>query len=49
MPIVTQEDVSGLIAVAEFIDALEMETDVPERLRDLAQRLSTLVILPADG
>lgn len=45
MPI-TQEDVAGLIAVAEFLDALDIETDAPEKLRDLAQRLSAFVPLP---
>ena len=45
LPVVTQDDVAGLLAVAEFLDALEVEGDVPARLRDLAQRLSALVLL----
>lgn len=50
-PLVTQDDLAGLLAVAEFLDALKAEgldTDAPEHLRGLAERLSTLVILPAD-
>jgi hypothetical protein len=46
-PMITKDDVAGLIAVAEFLDALkaeaDLETDAPERLRDLAERLSAYV------
>lgn len=52
-PIVTQDDLAGLLAIAEFLDAMRqetaLETDAPERLRDLTERLSKLVILPADA
>ena len=52
-PIVTQNDLAGLLAVAEFLDAMRqdvgLETEAPEQLRDLAERLSKLVILPADA
>ena len=43
---ITQEDIAGLIAVAQFLEALEIETDAPNKLRDLAQRLSLFVTLP---
>lgn len=48
-PIVTPDDLAGLIAVAEFLEHLGIDTDAPAQLRALAQRLSALVILPADG
>ena len=52
-PIVTQDDLAGLLAVAEFLDALReevgLDTDTPDRLRDLSERLSRLLILPADA
>lgn len=52
-PLVNQDDLAGLLAVAEFLDALKsdtgLETDAPAQLRDLAERLSRLVILPADA
>lgn len=52
-PIITQDDVAGLIAVAEFLDAMReevgLDTDAPDRLRDLSERLSRLLILPADA
>lgn len=52
-PIVTQDDLAGLLAVAEFLDALKtdtgMETDAPDQLRNLAERLSGLVIVTPDA
>lgn len=51
-PIVTQDDLAGLLAVAEFLELAELEGEaaqVPAKLRDLAERLSRLVILPADA
>lgn len=45
-PIVTADDLAALIALAEFIEALEIESDAPEHLRGLVERLSSLVILP---
>ena len=51
-PLVTPNDLAGLIAVAEFLDAMReeagLETEAPEQLRDLAERLSGLLILPAE-
>lgn len=51
-PIVTQDDLAGLLAVAEFLDLAELEGEaaqVPEKLRDLANRLSALVIVTPDA
>lgn len=44
-PIVTQDDLAGLLAVAEFLDALEVEGDVSAKIRELVTRLSALVIV----
>lgn len=47
--IITQDDLAGLLAVAEFLELAELEGDasqVPAKLRDLAARLSALVVLP---
>lgn len=42
---VTQDDIAGLIAVAQFIQELDLEGDVPEKLRELAAKLSRQVIV----
>lgn len=42
---VTQDDIAGLIAVAEFLDALDLEGDAAEKLRELAAKLSRQVIV----
>lgn len=47
-PIVTQDDLAGLLAVAEFLDQLELEGDAAENLRKLAERLSVLVVVTPD-
>ena len=44
-PVVTQDDIAGLLAVAEFLDALDLEGDAAEKLRDLSTRLSRLILL----
>lgn len=44
-PVVTQDDIAGLLAVAEFLDALDLEGDAAEKLRDLSTRLSTFIIV----
>lgn len=44
-PVVTQDDLAGLLAVAEFLDALEVEGDVSVKIRELVTRLSALVIV----
>ena len=48
-PVVTQSDLAGLLAVAEFLDAMRqeagLETEAPEHLRDLAERLASLIII----
>ena len=44
-PLVTQDDIAGLLAVAEFLDALDLEGDAAEKLRDLSTRLSRLILL----
>jgi hypothetical protein len=44
---VTQDDIAGLIAVAEFLDAMELEGEgahVAERMRELAAKLSRFVV-----
>ena len=41
---ITQDDIAGLIAVAQFIQELDIEGDVPEKLRELAAKLSRFVV-----
>lgn len=51
-PIVTQDDLAGLLAVAEFLEQAQLEGEaaqVPERLRSLAERLSVLVVVSPDA
>lgn len=51
-PIVTEDDLAGLLAVAEFLEAAELEGEaaqVPAKLRSLAERLSALVIVVPDA
>lgn len=43
---VTQDDIAGLLAVAEFLDALDLEGDAAEKLRELSTRLSRFILLP---
>ena len=42
---VTQDDIAGLLAVAEFLDALDLEGDAAEKLRELAAKLSKQVLI----
>ena len=44
-PVVTQDDIAGLLAVAEFLDQLDLEGDAAEKLRELSTRLSRLILL----
>ena len=44
---ITQDDIAGLIAVAEFLDAMELEgegSQVGERMRELAAKLARFVV-----
>lgn len=44
---ITQDDIAGLIAVAEFLDALELEGEgshVAGRMRELAAKLARFVV-----
>ena len=41
---ITQDDIAGLIAVAQFIQELDIEGDVPEKLRELAAKLARFVV-----
>lgn len=49
VPTLTQTDIAGLVAVAEFLDQLGIETDAPDQLRNLAERLAPFVPLPSDA
>lgn len=44
---ITQDDIAGLIAVAEFLDALQLEGEgshVAGRMRELAAKLARFVV-----
>ena len=44
---ITQDDIAGLIAVAQFLDAMELEgegSQVGERMRELAAKLARFVV-----